>query len=134
MGLDPTVSPSKEAGKKPTCFLKSHWGILLTPSPPFEAKLLLPKSFNDMSQMGWVKREPAVPPQGLDTRPGGDRVTHPAHGQPPNLQPQGAVIPWLHGSIFKPVEWECSECPVHTDGGGKDLENILHVVNAHFTT
>lgn len=40
-----------------------------------------------------------------------------------------SIIPFLNlwsGSV--------SECPAHTDGGGKNLKNMLHVVNAHFTT
>lgn len=40
-----------------------------------------------------------------------------------------SIIPFLNlwsGSV--------SEYPAHTDGGGKHLKNMLHVVNAHFTT
>lgn len=40
-----------------------------------------------------------------------------------------SIIPFLNlwsGSV--------SEYPAHTDGGGKNLKNMLHVVNAHFTT
>lgn len=40
-----------------------------------------------------------------------------------------SIIPFLN-----PWSGSVSEYPAHTDGGGKNLKNILHVVNAHFTT